>query len=361
MAQHPAHGDAGTGCQAAKDGEAFAMATHRVVSLMFALPDLGVTNRPRLVGSMRGLAMPLGSLLMMLLSAAPAMAQSLAKSVTLVPNATGDGITSFSGTVNGLGGVSVPLAVKFRSSPDGVATQTITVNTNGSGGFTVNVPRPYQGLYNQAEITYFDSASGQTYEFPKVIWYDSAWIWGTTPAIKVDPTGYPGGVATGGPSVQDWFIQSSTPLDGSAGGDPGAHSVVASSFDVSYAEVGSSTTYDMTISGDSSYIRLDDGTEIDLPNGDLFGTIEIPAGCTAATELSSASCQTGLADFPGIGVSGTWDYDSASNYTDFTAGGFSSFGSDDPAISEVSVPEPASLAVLGCGLLALGAVGRRRR
>jgi hypothetical protein len=66
---------------------------------------------------------------------------------------------------------------------------------------------------------------------------------------------------------------------------------------------------------------MDDGTEIDQPSGEVLGTIQIPARCTAATALSSALSQTGVADFSGIGVSGTWADDPGSNYTDLTGSG----------------------------------------
>jgi hypothetical protein len=141
------------------------MVTRRFASPVFAFLDFRMTNRVRLGRSPAGLAIPIGSLLVMLFYAATVAAQSLDKNVGLTPNAGNNGITAFNGAVNGL------------------------------GKFTLAVLLSDQALGNKAFITYFAPATGETYNFKPIKWYDGkTMLWlPVAPAVKVDPTGYPAG------------------------------------------------------------------------------------------------------------------------------------------------------------------------
>jgi hypothetical protein len=317
----------------------------------------------------RRLATGLTVVVLTLLRAAPGAAQELnINGLTIVTTAVKTsngkviGVDSFSGTVTYTDkfGNTSPLAnTGLTVIFNGNQSSAIGITTDATGGFTVNVPPAYNQFKNKATFQYiYDSNVPESPAKSKpIIWVDDSYAWqGVKPLIKVDPTGYPGGSATGGPVMQDWFIDSSALLSGDP--NPGADLVTASNFDVSYVQLGTSTTYDMMISGNDSYIVLSDGTEIDLPNGSFMGTIQIPAGCSASNAFSSLLCQSGSVDFSGIGIAGTWDYDPASNYTDLIGTSFSTFGSD-PAISLLAAPEPSMFLILAAALLAI-AVARAR-
>lgn len=299
---------------------------------------------------------------LLLLGTVPAAAQTYSLQGLGVTGG-GGGATAFNGTIGGLAGQSITVTFTNSSGAAIPGAPPVTVPVDGNGNFSVPIPVAAQGFKNKAVISYADPNNpGSTASFKPVIWYNSNWVWGTTAAIKIDPIGFPGGVATGGPALQSWFVQSATPLDELSGPVPGNHKIVASNFTVSYSfdAAKSNATYnayDMTISGNNSYLEFSDDTELDLPNGTAAGTIDIPVGCTATSAETDTACDSGPIDYSLLGVSGTWDFEPSHDYSDLGGDDYTPFGIDDPAITQT--PEPASLVLFGSGLLALAALRRR--
>lgn len=205
--------------------------------------------------------------------------------------------------------------------------------TVGPGGVITAPPPPIPagatGLGNKVIIT--DPVFGAT---KPLVWYDSNWIWGVTPAIKIDPIGLPG------ISTQHWFIEDTGGAD-LIGNDSvfgtRSLSVINSGFDLSYSLI-SGSLYDVIVDGVDSFIELSDHTYVSFVDGSSFGTIDI-----------GVAAISGSFNFSAIGLSGLWLYDSATNYTGATANVFSPFNA--PAIT--AVPEPITILLLASGLFCL--------
>ncbi len=224
-----------------------------------------------------------------------------------------------------------------------LGSATAAVGANGS--VVIQPPANAQGPGNKVQIvdpTHLNL--GQPSTSLPLIWYQSGWIW-KTDVFKVDPLGIPGITAN-----QNWYIADSGVTLSGAMPNGGAFdaTVLASNFDLSYTSLGHGA-YSATISGTDSFIELSNQTIIGLQSGTDFGTIQnlTDTGTTA----------TGTFDFSAIGLSGSYSWDSTSDYTD----GITSTTGDwtGNAISVQSVPEPSSLVLLGLGA-ALGLAARVR-
>jgi hypothetical protein len=224
------------------------------------------------------------------------------------------------------------------------APVNLTVGTDGnvtiSGG---QFPVGSTGLGNRV-VFYFKGDSTVP-----VIWYNSSWFaYGgvVSPNVKIDPLGLPGFTP-----LQSWFIDQSgvqlvdiSNLLPDLSGD-----VLSSNFDLSYSDLGGGL-FDAFITGNQSFLKLDNGTLIDFPDGTLFGNLKYL--------FNNGLSAGGTFDFTAIGFSGLFNWSSGSNYTLATANSYSVFQA--PAVS-TAAPEPGSVSLLGIGALMIAASAALRR
>lgn len=301
----------------------------------------------------------LGSIAACLLTPFSAQATTIS-TFTGTQNPANGSLTGFTATLTTDTGTAYTSGVAVNlqyQTAGGVAIGAPIPTTTGPGGVVTVPPPPIPAgaapAGNQVTITDPSGAGsppGSTggggiapSTTAPLYWYVSGW-YSTKNVFKLDPAGLPGG------PTQHWFIE-----DGGSG-LPSLTStytglteqVINSGFDLSYVPLGSDV-YEAVITGDSSFIRLQDGTYISFPDSMSFGTIDVAPGAA-----------TGSLDFSGMGVSGTWSFDSLHLYT--LADVSSSFGSlfTATAISEgASTPEPSTWVFMGAGILLI-AGGRWR-
>jgi hypothetical protein len=239
----------------------------------------------------------------------------------------GGSITGWSVSVSGNGIAAGDTVTLQYQTSTGTAIGAPVTTTVGPGGVITVPPPPIPagaaGLGNQVVITFVDAA-GLTHTSVPLIWYNAAWFWGTTPAIKVDPLGLPGLT-----SPQSWFIDEiGLELGGSSLFGTFTSALTESNFDLAYLDLGGGL-FDASIIGDNSFIRLANDTYIGFADGSHFGTLQY----LFFDDLTA----NGLFDFTAIGLAGVWQWSAASNYTRGVGTG-TSF--EAPAIS---VPEPSAL------------------
>jgi hypothetical protein len=226
--------------------------------------------------------------------------------------------------------------------PNGAPVGGPTPTTVGPTG-AVTVPPPpipagAAGLGSKLDITDPTDPLGRVSD--KIVWYNSAWFFGVTAAIKIDPLGLPGFTPD-----QTWFLDGAG-IDLQGDSDifgKQESTVTASNFDVSYTNLGGGT-YQANIAGDNSFMRLANGTYIGLPVGELFGTIQYA--------FNNGNTAGGTFNFSALGLFGSWDWSITKNYTGAISVGSYSF--DSPAISQAQAPEPSGLCLgaMGLGCLA---------
>jgi hypothetical protein len=193
---------------------------------------------------------------------------------------------------------------------------------------------------------------------PPIIWYDSGWT-SVTPAIKIDPIGLP----TPGGS-QHWFFDLSfSPVQmGNSSVLFGARSlnVLSSGLDVRYSSSPSGPgLFDVIVNGSDSFVQFDDAnfTRMSLVDGTVLGQIGLSGGGGGGGGGAGVG-NSGVLNLPGLGMSGLWSYEPASNYTSAimmptSTGQFT-------ALATSQVPGPGVLSVFAVAGLAAWS-GRRRR
>jgi hypothetical protein len=256
-------------------------------------------------------------------------------------------LTSFSVLVTVGNGNITPLAngtpvTLCYLTPAGVALPGIPAAVGLGGVLTVPpppIPAAAAGLGGKVSIK--EPTFGTT---APLVWYNSAWF-GTTAAIKIDPVGIP---TPGG--TQHWFFDLSfgpvTFGNSSTEFGPRSLSVLDSGFDVRYASSPSAPGFfDVFATGSTGFVQFGDAdtTRMSLVDGTLLGQIQINPLATA-----------GLLSLPGLGLTGSWNYDSMRDYTDATMTPTGTFQA--PAISVI--PGPSAALALALGTIVVR--GRRR-
>lgn len=254
-----------------------------------------------------------------------------------VTSITVPGMTDFTGTPMPPG---TPVNIQYYG-PNGAPVGGPTPTTVGPGG-AVTVPPPpipagAAGLGSKLDIT--DPADPTLTASKKIVWYNSAWIYGITPAIKIDPLGLPGLTPT-----QTWFLDGP---DIDIKGDSyifgkQESTVSASNFDVVYTSLGPGQ-YQANIAGNNSFVRLANGTYIGLPAGELFGTIQYA--------FNDGTNAAGTFNFSALGLLGSWSWNITKDYTGAIA--TNSYSFSNPAISTVPEPSALYLSAIGVACLAI--------
>lgn len=258
-------------------------------------------------------------------------------------------LTSLTFTVTDKGGFTTPastISLQFQNSAGTAIGAPVSVTVGAGGVVTVPaalIPAGATGLGNKvvAKVT----ESGVDIETSKpIIWYNAAWFYGTTAAVKLDPVSLPGY------EDQSWFIDEMffevtvTMPDG--------HTKVTvvndSLFQLYYTSHGGGL-FGASVTGDNSHISCADGSYAAFASGTSFGSI--------TQTFNDGATAGGTFDFSAIGLSGTWNWLAGSNYTSAIANLVNGFW----ATTITVVPEPSSILALGATLCTLAGGLRLRK
>jgi hypothetical protein len=235
-----------------------------------------------------------------------------------------------------------PVPVTDPANPTGPKVKTTKIKVGPAGVTKIKVPDEAEGLGTKVTISVKRAGTVGIAEVSETTFtwkHVSNFGFGGPKVVVLQSPTPPGN----GP--QHWHIPNpgDVPIE-QTDLKPGTQ-IVGSGFDLSYSLAGGNT-YNVTVAGNDSFIRLSDGTYITFADASLFGTIEI-----------DANANSGLFDFTAIGSAGTWLYDTTTNETHLEATQFSQFGA--ATLSTVPVPEPSTLWLTLAALAAFFGITKR--